>query len=218
MNTSKESSPFEAFATEYDSWYDSQEGKVLYENELRCIKELINDCEEVLEVGVGTGRFLFSVNRAFGVDIAFAPLKIARSKGLSVIQAKAEELPFKDKIFSCCLFVVALCFIKDAVKALLEAKRVLKENGKIIICDVFKDSEWGKFYEEKKTRRHPFYSHANFYEFAEFKKILTDCGLSIKKVFGTLKKSPFEASELENPEEIKDFNQLPGFVCIEAVK
>lgn len=41
------SNPFEAFATEYDSWYDSQEGKILYENEKESIKELFAGCETV---------------------------------------------------------------------------------------------------------------------------------------------------------------------------
>lgn len=218
MNTKQSLSPFEVFAKEYDAWYDSQEGKIVYENEKKCIEKLLNNCEKVLEVGVGTGRFACLANQAVGIDASFAPLKIAQKRGIPVIQAKAEELPFKDKSFQCVMFVVSLSFIKDIVNALFEAKRILKKDGKMIICDVFKESELGKFYEEKKKKGHPFYSHANFYEFSEFREILRKCGLSIKKVYGTLKKSPLEPPELEFPLEVENFDQLPGFVCIEVRK
>jgi len=218
VNTEQNLSPFNIFAKEYDAWYDSQEGKIFYENEKKCIKKLLNNCERVLEVGVGTGRFAVLSDQAVGIDVAFAPLRIAKKRGISVIQAKAEKLPFKDKSFQCVMFIISLSFIKDIVNALLEAKRILKEDGKMIICDVFKESELGKFYEEKKRKGHPFYSHATFYEFSEFKEIIEKCGLSIKKIYGTLKKSPIEPSELESPVEVENFEQLPGFVCIEVSK
>lgn len=218
MNTEQSLSPFDFFAKEYDAWYDSQEGKIFYENEKKCIAKLLNNCGEVLEVGVGTARFAVLADQAVGIDIAFTPLKIAQKRGIPVIQAKAEELPFRDKSFQCVMFIISLSFIKDIVNALLEAKRILKEDGKMIICDVFKESELGKFYEEKKRKGHPFYSHATFYEFSEFKEIIGESGLSIKKVYGNLKKSPLEAPELESPIEIENFEQLPGFVCIEVSK
>lgn len=88
----------------------------------------------------------------------------------------------------------------------------------MIICDVFKESELGKFYEEKKRKGHPFYSHANFYEFSEFKEIMGKCGLSIKKIYGIFKKSLIEPPELESPIEIEKFDQLLGFVYIEVRK
>lgn len=219
MNTSKAgASPFEEFTEQYDAWYDSKKGKILYENEKKCIEKLLYGCKEVLEIGVGTARFALLTHKAFGVDVAFAPLKIAKKRGIHVIQARAEELPIKENSFSCVMFIVTMPFIKDLTKALSEAKRVLKDDGKIIICDVFKESELGKLYEEKKKQGHPFYSHATFYEFEEFIKILTERGLKIKKIFGTLKKSSSEEPVPEEPEEVKNFNEIPGFLCIEVAK
>ncbi len=212
--------PFSAFAERYDAWYDSEEGKILYENEKKCVENLFKGCKKVLEVGVGTGRFSILTNQAIGVDIAFPPLKIAKKRGVLAIQARAERLPFKDEIFDCVMFIVTLSFVKDIVKALLEAKRVLKKNGKIIICEVFKESELGKLYEEKKKKGHPFYSHAIFYSFSEFKKILENCGLKINSIYGTLVNYPCEPPKLESPVKISvetsNFNKLPGFVCLEV--
>lgn len=33
--------PFESYANEYDAWYDSKKGRILYENEKRCLKNLL---------------------------------------------------------------------------------------------------------------------------------------------------------------------------------
>lgn len=217
MNISESAgnSPFEILAEQYDSWYNSEKGKILYENEKKCVEKLLGDCNEVLEVGVGTGRFALLDVRVVGVDIAFAPLKIAKARGIPVVQAAAEALPFRENSIPCVMFIVSFSFIKNKARALSEAKRVLKTNGKIIICDVLKNSEWGCLYEEKKRQGHPFYSNANFYSFKELEEIISDCGLKITKIFGTLKKSPFEEPSPEEPVEIKSFDQLPGFVCIE---
>ena len=217
--------PFSAFAEKYDAWYDSEEGKILYENEKKCIKTLLKGCEKILEIGVGTGRFSVLANQAIGVDIAFPSLKIAKKRGALAIQARAERLPFKDETFECIMFIVTLSFVEDLVKALLEAKRVLKKNGKIIICEIFKESELGKLYEEKKKKGHPFYSYATFYSFSEFKKILENCELKINSAYGTLVNYPCESSRLEAPVKIStetsdfnNFNKIPGFVCIEVSK
>ncbi|GLI52772.1 class I SAM-dependent methyltransferase [Thermodesulfovibrio yellowstonii] len=211
--------PFENYATQYDAWYDSERGKIVYENEKRCLKRIINDCKgKVLEVGVGTGRFAVIAEEAFGVDVARAPLRIAKSRGIKVIQAKAEELPFRDKAFCCVMFIVTLCFVKKPLLALSEANRVLKDKGKIIIGDVFLDSEWGRFYEQKKREGHVFYRFAKFYSFEDFRKIVNSAGLRIKRVFGSLKKSPFEEPSPEEPEAVSYEVSSYGFLCVELTK
>lgn len=211
--------PFESYATQYDAWYDSERGKILYENEKRCLKNLIKDCNgKVLEVGVGTGRFAVLAQDVFGVDIAESPLRIAKSRGIRVIKAKAEELPFRENTFSCVMLIVTICFVDNPCSVLEEARRILKEDGKIIIGAVFLDSPWGKFYEQKKKEGHIFYKLANFYSFEDFKKIVNSAGLRIKKVLGTLKNSPFEEPFPEEPEAIADEVSSYGFVCLELTK
>ncbi|WP_353683429.1 class I SAM-dependent methyltransferase [Thermodesulfovibrio sp. 3907-1M] len=214
------SDPFESYFTEYDEWYDSEKGKIIYENEAKCIKKLLCSCEDrILEVGTGTGRFAVLAKNVTGVDKAFSPLKMAKLRGVPVVRAKAEVLPFRDKTFSCVVFIVTLPFVDDISLALNEAKRVLKDNGSIIVGDIFLDSYLGKLYEEKKKQGHPFYRFAKFYHFTEFQKILSQCGLKTEKVFGTLKNISFQSPEPEEPEEIeKNFKELPGFVCMEIKK
>ncbi|GAB6182971.1 class I SAM-dependent methyltransferase [Thermodesulfovibrio hydrogeniphilus] len=213
-------SPFDEYADKYDVWYDG-EGKILYENEIKCVKKLLNGCEgKALEVGVGTGRFAILSKNIVGVDISFQPLKIAKKREIPVIQANAEALPFKSEIFSCVMMIVTICFLKNPLKALKETYRVLKKDGKFIIGAVFRDSLWGKFYEEKKTQGHPFYSVAKFYDFQEFKKITYESGFKIKKIFGTLKYSTPEYHQIEDAFELNNDTQISnfGFLCIELVK
>lgn len=127
MNTEQNLSHFDFFAKEYDAWYDSQEGKIFYKNEKKCIEKLLNNCEKILEVVVGTGRFAILANQAVGIDGHLFFIKNCSKKMIPVIQAKAEELPFRDKSFQCVMFIISLSFIKDIVNALLEAKRILKK-------------------------------------------------------------------------------------------
>lgn len=215
------SDPFESCAAEYDRWYDSEKGKTIYENEAKCIKKLLGSCKDrILEVGVGTGRFAVLSKNVFGVDRAFSPLEIAKQRGIPVVQAKAESLPFRDKTFSCVMFIVTLPFVENIYLTLKEAKRVLEDEGSIIVGEVFLDSKLGSVYEEKKTRGHPFYRLAKFYSFTEFQKILSQCGLKFEKVFGTLRDYPFQSPMREEAEEIdmKNLSDLPGFVCMEIKK
>ncbi|MGC8795706.1 class I SAM-dependent methyltransferase [Thermodesulfovibrio sp.] len=215
------SNPFESYVTEYDKWYDSEKGKIIYENEAKCIQKFLGSCKDrILEVGVGTGRFAVLSKNVTGVDKAFSPLKIAKLRGIPVARAKAEVLPFRDKTFSCVMFIVTLPFVENVFLALNEAKRVLKDNGSIIVGEIFLDSYLGKLYEEKKRQGHPFYRFAKFYHFTEFQEILSQCCLKTEKVFGTLKNFSFQNPEPEEPEEIdiKNFEELPGFVCMEIKK
>lgn len=211
--------PFEEHAYQYDAWYDSEKGRILYENEKKCILKILSSCDgKVLEVGVGTGRFSILAKNVYGVDIALAPLRIAKSRGIKVAQAKAEELPFRDETFCCVMLIVTLCFVDKPKVVLKEARRVIRNDGKVIVGAVFSDSEWGKFYERKKRENHLFYRHAKFYSFETFKEIVNQVGLKVGKVFGTLKKPPLDEPALEEPEEIFNNFSSYGFLCVELKK
>lgn len=64
-----------------------------------------------------------------GVDVSDTALALAKEKGLNVINASAEELPFKDKTFDVVVLREVLVHIHEPVKALKEIRRVLKKNG-----------------------------------------------------------------------------------------
>ncbi|WP_281951847.1 class I SAM-dependent methyltransferase [Nitrosophilus kaiyonis] len=158
----------------YDKWFD--EHYKIYEIELNAIKKLLPPFKDGLEVGVGTGRFAAPLGIKYGIEPSKNMAKIAKKRGIKVINAVAENLPFEDKSFDLILIVTTICFVKDPLKMLKESYRVLKDNGKIIIAFVDKNSELGKFYEKNRDKS-KFYKEATFF--------------SKKEVFSLLKRSGF---------------------------
>ena len=164
-------------AEKYDSWYDRN--KEIYEKELNLILSNIQDKEKIrgLEVGVGTGRFACKLN-AVGLDISMNMLKVAKKRGVEVVLADADYLPFKDEKFDFVLFAFTLCFLKKPFEAISEAKRVLKEKGTILVCFIPE----GKLAKEYKSKSSQFYREAKFYKVEEVVEMLENAGFSVKKV------------------------------------
>ncbi len=208
---------FDLYTAEYDSWYDSEKGKPLYESELHCVKSLAEDClPPVLEVGVGTGRFAQRFPGAIGIDPAPNALRYAHRRRVRVVQATGEMLPFRDSSFGSIFIILTLCFVQDPLSVLKEAERVLKREGSIIIGFIPKGSSWGELYEEKKKNGHPVYSRAQFYSLTDVDKLLRQSGLAISKVRSTLLQRPDLKSVFEK--SVYGFIEAAGFLCIEVKK
>ncbi|MEW6587223.1 MAG: class I SAM-dependent methyltransferase, partial [Nitrospirota bacterium] len=193
---------FDLLAEKYDAWYDSDEGRPLYESELLCLKPIVENAPgPILEVGVGTGRFAMHFPDVIGIDPSPNALKMAKQRGIKTVRAYGEDLPFADHTFGCVLIIVTLCFVKEPLEVLKEAKRVLRKNGSIIIGLVPKDSPWGNFYEKKRGEGHPFYGGATFYSFGNLKELLEETGMRITRVRSTLLQRPEEARRIEESME-----------------
>ena len=102
--------------------------------------------ETVLDLGTGTGRILEllapQARQLWGLDQSRAMLAIARAnldrhqiKHAQVRQADIYELPFSDAAADLISIHQVLHFLDDPQSALLEARRVLKPGGEIIIVD-----------------------------------------------------------------------------------
>ncbi len=140
---------FEKSAQEYDDWFDRN--KPVYQSELLAIKAFLPRTGRGLEIGVGTGRFAGPLGMEVGVEPARAMAEIARNRGIKVCQAYAEELPFGKAVFDYVLMVTVLCFFQDPLRALTEARRVLKPQGRLIIGMIDPDTPLGRSYEQKKA-------------------------------------------------------------------
>src|SRR3989337_219392 len=88
---------FDELAQEYDKWFD--ENRFAYESEVLALRGFIPKNGKGLEVGVGSGRFAFPLDVQVGVEPAKAMADIARSRGINVIKAMAENLPFENASF-----------------------------------------------------------------------------------------------------------------------
>ncbi len=208
---------FDLLAVDYDKWFDSPEGRVLFEIEAEAVRLLMKDLEgPFLEIGVGTGRFAKELGIEFGIDPSPKLLGMALKRGIKVRKARGGNPPFKDACFGAVFILFTLCFVKDPERVLSEAKRVLKPSGGLIIGIINGESLWGQLYMKKKTEGHPIYKHARFYNVDEAVNMAQNTGLSIEAYSSTLCQPPAEMPYKEAAH--KKFIEGAGFVCIKARK
>jgi len=135
---------FDERAEQYDAWFD--EHAAAYWSELGALRKASREGIG-LEAGVGTGRFTGSMGVGFGIDPSPSVLSIARRSGVKVVMGVAEGLPFRDRTFDIVTFVKTLCFVDDPLMALVEARRVLREHGRVIIGFIDRGSRIGHGYQ-----------------------------------------------------------------------
>jgi ubiquinone/menaquinone biosynthesis C-methylase UbiE len=205
---------FDTHVADYEQWY--QEHKGVYESELAALREQFQKLPEDLrgiEVGVGTGRFAEPLGIKEGVEPSEAMAKKALDRGIEVIEAVAEQLPYGDLHFDFVLFVT-ICHLKDVRRSLAEAYRVLKPGGTVIIGFLDKEQLVAKSYMEKRHRS-TFYSKARFYSVEELQKYLKDAGFRNfdfnQTLFGTL-------DSIQEVQIAKPGHGEGSFVVVKATK
>lgn len=201
---------FNKYYKKYDLWYDKN--KFAYLSEVKALREVLPKKGKGLEIGVGTGRFASELGIRYGVDPSENMLKIAQERGIDVHRAQGERLPFDSSLFDYIAIIITLCFVKDPVKVLIEAKRVLRNRGKIIIGIVDKNSFLGRFYQKKKSL---FYKKARFFSVEEIVDLLKMSGFGRFSYYQTIYKLPDKMKSVDKPR--KGFGK-GGFVIITGEK
>ena len=124
----------------------SRHGQVEFTTTMKYIHDYLKDYDKpsILEVGAGTGRYSCALaNEGYdvsAVELIKNNLGILKAKKTSVKAYLGNALDlrkFKDKSFEIVLLLgpmYHLISFEDKIQALKEAKRVLKDNGKIIIA------------------------------------------------------------------------------------
>ena len=164
--------PFEAHAARYESWFENH--PAAYQSELDAVRLLVPDFRSAVEIGIGTGRFSIPLGIKTGIEPARGAMRFSRSKGIEVVQAVGEDLPFASSIFDLALIVTTICFFSDALLALKEVFRTLKTGGSVLIGFIDKNSLLGRRYALR--RDSPFYSDAKFYSVGEISELLDRAG------------------------------------------
>ncbi len=201
---------FDRYYKRYDSWYDKN--KFAYLSELEAIKKVLPEKGRGLEIGVGTGRFAAPLGIKYGVDPCARMLEIARARGVDVKLGYGEKLPFRDASFDYAAIIITLCFVKDPVRVLEEARRVLKRRAKIILAIIDKGSFLGRFYQRKKS---VFYKQARFFSVKCLSDLLRDTGFGGFSCYQTLFRPLVGLNSIEKPQ--KGFGK-GGFVVITGEK
>lgn len=93
--------------------------------------------DRLVDVGTGTGsllhRFAGLAHEAVGVEPDAVPLAIARERGLDVLQAPADALPFEDGSVDVVTAIDVLEHLDDDVAAGHEIRRVLRKGGVAVL-------------------------------------------------------------------------------------
>ena len=175
VNQNPRMNVFEEYAERYDMWYEKNEE--IFKRELSIIPPPTHPS---IEIGVGTGRFASILGIDVGVDISNSMLRIAKNRGIECIRSDAEYLPFKDHVFKSAYLIFTLCFLENLIKSLCEVKRVLKNDGFLILCIIPKDSGLGREYSSKNS---PFYRIAKFYTEKEVKEMLSQSKFEVMEIY-----------------------------------
>lgn len=131
---------YDKIAEGYNELHGKEQGKKIQTILKHLTKKERNS--KVLDIGCGTALYQAEFTKYTGIDPSKGMLKQTKA---NVIQASAENLPFKDKSFDIIISISAIHNFKDYKKAIKEMKRVARKK---IIITLFKRSK--KFKEIKK--------------------------------------------------------------------
>lgn len=189
------SNPFESHAAAYDDWFDSERGSQIFSIELDALKKVVDtENRHWLEVGVGSGRFAVALGVESGVDPSSEMVRLSSERGVNTYQASGEQLPFGDSWFDGVILVCTICFIDDPDSVIKECRRVLKDDGQLVIGFVPANSIWGIYHSLRGKRGHAFYFSAHFYTSEDLRALVCSTGFTCRNEYGCVLPSPNEIS------------------------
>jgi ubiquinone/menaquinone biosynthesis C-methylase UbiE len=191
-------SAFDLVAEAYDRWYETPQGRLIFEAEAACLSRVGGSLSgRWLEVGVGTGRFAVRLGIGEGVDPSMRMLNMALGRGIRTVAGRAEELPFAVGSFDGILLALTLCFVDDRERALRECHRVLREGGKLLVGVIPADGAWGRAYVRAASEGHPVYGVARFLASNEMVPLIEAAGFRALESASTLFWRPGDPAESE---------------------
>ncbi len=145
---------------------------------------------KILDMGCGLGLFLKLWNsqkwELYGIDISKKAVGYAKSKGLNVRQGSLEKTDFSDDYFDVITMFYVLEHLPRPLKVLQEARRILKEDG-LLVIRVPQSIAAERFLKFFGVRRNLFHPPMHLYDFSTeiLREFLLKAGFKrIKTVIG----------------------------------
>lgn len=204
--------PFEQHAGKYEDWFTKH--RFAYESELQAVRQHLPRGKKGIEIGVGSGRFAAPLGIKFGIEPSARMRELAQKRGIEVVGAVAEALPFGDATFDFALMVTTICFVDDLEASFKEARRILKPGGSLIIGFIDRNSPVGELYQKYKQDS-VFYRVATFYSVEEVVSVLQKAGFKDL----TFSQTIFQGSaDMDRVEPVKPGYGEGSFVVVRAEK
>src|SRR5215210_1041354 len=132
---------------------------------------------KILDVGCGTGANLVMLGEfgeAHGIDISQDALSFCRERGLNNVRhGAAEELPYDDETFDLVTALDVVEHLDDDAAGLKEFRRVLKEDGRILLFVPAFMFLWGVQDDVSHHRRR--------YTLPELLKVVREAGFEVER-------------------------------------
>jgi len=204
-------SAFDAIAEAFDAWFAKNAN--VFESELLAEKRFLDDPENTVSIGCGTGLFEERLGIRRGVEPAEGMARLARKRGIEVRIAPAENVPYGDGSVKCVLLGTILSYVKDRPKALAEAYRVLAPGGRIVVSNLPKEGSYALLYDLAAVQRkydpetapeHPypieFIEEGTWCSTREVVELLTNAGFVDLEFVQTLTRHPkYTNDSVEQP-------------------
>ncbi len=184
---------FDQWPEKYEQWFQTPIGRLVEEYENRLILEMLQPLpgEKILDAGCGSGVFtrhlLAAGAQVDGLEISLPMLQRAReiSAGYPFrsIQGDMLHLPFRDNRFDKVISVTAIEFVQDAGVAVLEAFRVTRPGGVVLVATLNSLSPWASRRLEAAKKGHPLFNQAIFRSLAEIRTLAAVDGIVMDKAW-----------------------------------
>ena len=166
-------------------WWDMH-----FEINLELANENSSEGSVILDVGCGVGKYIIALSKnnrmCLGIDPLYeVSLLRAQQKtkdenvDIPLIQGVSENLPFENEKFDMILHLSTWQHVDDQHKTLSEIKRVLKDNGLLLVSVPLSKNIFTFFRKIKKPE-----SFTKVFDFGELKKIITENSFEILKIRG----------------------------------
>jgi SAM-dependent methyltransferase len=227
---------FDGYADKYDEWFMKNEN--LFTSELRLFKKVLGDIsgKTLLSVGCGSGLFESYIENSNieGIEPSADMAEIARKRGINVIKiGLIEDVELTDDKYDIIYFNGSSSYMEDLSPVYGKCLKALKENGKLILLDVPKESAFGFMYllgKSLNTYDHEFLEGAMpelpyplalatsgvWHTTEEKINVLKNLGVNKFSYYQTLIKNPLYTNE--EAEEVSEGYKSGGYVAIIAEK
>ncbi len=227
---------FDGYASKYDEWFMVNDN--LFTSELRLFEKALGDItgKKLLSVGCGSGLFESYIDNSNieGIEPSEDMGKIAEKRGVNIIKyGLIEDVDLPEKEYDIIYFNGSSSYMENLTPVYDKSLRALKDNGKLILLDVPKESAFGFMYllgKSLNTYDHEYLkgtmpelpyplalaASGVWHSTEEKIEVLKNLGIKKFNFYQTLVKNPMYTNE--EPEEVIEGYKSGGYVAIVAEK